>query len=210
MSQPDSFAKCGCQHCGGHIEFPRHGSGRTIPCPHCGWATLLVLSRAAPVEIGGGRAARKRVFSVFAIGAMFVLAAAGGAYFFLRNSPATTAEPVTPATSGHAAAPVAALVAPPKPLPPPDPWHGLKAAQVTLEKTGDGRLVYAVGTLRNETPRQRFGVKVDLDVLDAHHDKIGSATDYTDVIEPGKEWKFKALVTDRTATAARLANVTEQ
>jgi hypothetical protein len=59
-------------------------------------------------------------------------------------------------------------------------------------------LVYAVGTLTNDTTRQRFGVKVEIDVLDAHRNKLGSATDYTEVIEPGKEWKFRALVTDKT------------
>jgi len=210
MSQSDNFAKCSCQHCGGHIEFPPHGAGRTIPCPHCGSATLLALSRAATVEIGGGRAARKRVLTVFAIGATVVLAAGGAAYLYLRNSPGTAVKPVIPAPSGQAAAPVAAPVPPPKPAPPPDPWRGLKAGTVTLEKTGDGHLVYAVGTLRNETKRQRFGVKVELEVLDANGDKIGSATDYADVIEAGKEWKFKALVTDRTATSARLTGVTEQ
>jgi hypothetical protein len=201
MSQPESFAKCACQHCGGNIEFPPHGAGRTIACPHCGAETLLVESYDAPVEIGAGRAARKRVFSIIAIGAVVILAAAGGAYLYLRSSPATPPKPVAPVTPP---------APPPKPAPPPDPWHGLKAGQVTLEKTGDGRLLYAVGTLRNETKRQRFGVKVELDVLDANDEKIGSATDYTDVIEPEKEWKFRALVTDRIAAAARLARVKEQ
>jgi hypothetical protein len=53
-------------------------------------------------------------------------------------------------------------------------------------------------------------VKVELDVLDAQGDKLGSATDYTQVMEPGKEWKFKALVTDRKAAAAKLIDIKEQ
>jgi hypothetical protein len=201
MPQADNFSKCACQHCGGHIEFPTHGAGRTIACPHCGAATLLAPGQTAPLEIGGGRAARQRVFSVITIGAIVLVAAGGAAYWCLRNATAAAAKP---------AAPVAVPVRPPKPAPPADSWHGLKAGRVTLEKTGDGGLIYAVGTLRNETQRQRFGVKVELEVLDAHGNKIGSATDYIEVIEPDKEWKFKALVTDRTAREARLMRVTEQ
>jgi hypothetical protein len=98
----------------------------------------------------------------------------------------------------------------PKPVPPPDPWHGLKAGSVTLEKQGDGRMIYAVGTVRNTSDHQRFGVKVELDVLDLQGEKLGSATDYTQVMEPGKEWKFKALVTDKKAATAKLIDIKEQ
>jgi hypothetical protein len=188
MAQPENFAKCACQHCGGHIEFPIHGAGRKISCPHCGEPTLL--TRAAPVEIGGGRVARKRIYWTLAIAACLV-AAGVGAYFYVnsRNSQ---------------------QLAPPKPKPPPDLWHGLKASKVSLDNSGDGSLIYAIGTLTNETARQRFGVKVELDVLDEHRHKLGSATDYTDVIEPGKEWKFRAMVTDKNAKAAKLTRVKEQ
>ena len=94
--------------------------------------------------------------------------------------------------------------------PPPDPWHGLKPSKVTLEKKDESSLIYAIGTLTNDTARQRFGVKVELDVLDAHRNKLGSATDYTEVIDPGKEWKFRALVTAKAAASAKLIKVKEQ
>ncbi len=71
-------------------------------------------------------------------------------------------------------------------------------------------MIYAVGTVRNTSDHQRFGVKVELDILDAQGNKLGTATDYTQVMEPGKEWKFRALVTDRKATAAKLAAIKEQ
>jgi hypothetical protein len=96
------------------------------------------------------------------------------------------------------------------PVAPPDPWHGLMAGPIiALEKAGDGHLVYAVGKLRNESDHQRFGVKVELDVFNAGHEKVGTATDYTPSIDPGKEWKFKALVVDRTAKTAQLISVKE-
>jgi hypothetical protein len=212
MSQPESFAKCSCQHCGGHIEFPIEGAGQKISCPHCNWPTLLSLTQTAPVEIGGGRAVRKRIYLAFAIAACVLAAAAGGAYFYLnfRNSQQEVGAPMRTDQPSNAASVATAPVSPPKRKPPPDPWHGLKAGKVTLERKDDSQLVYAIGTLTNDSTRQRFGVKVELDVLDAHRLKLGSATDYTEVIEPGKEWKFRALVTAKTAMAAKLTNVKEQ
>jgi hypothetical protein len=212
MPQPDSFAKCCCLHCGGHIEFPIEGAGQKISCPHCGEQTLLSVAQVAPVEIGGGRAARKRIYVAFAIAACLVVAAAGGAYFYFnsRNSRQEVVIPVRPDQTSNAASVASVPVAPPKRKPPPDPWHGLKPGKVTLEKKGDSQLVYAVGTLTNDTTRQRFGVKVEIDVLDGHRNKLGSATDYTEVIEPGKEWKFRALVTNKKATAVKLAGIKEQ
>jgi hypothetical protein len=210
MSQPESFAKCACEHCGGRIEFPVHGAGQKISCPHCNWPTLL-LTQSAPVEVGGGRVARKRIYAVFAFAACVVAAAGGGVYFYL-NSKVLQQQVVTPLgpDQSHTNAVASASVAPPKRKPPTDPWHGLKASKVALEKKGDSQLVYATGTLTNDTTRQRFGVKVELEVLDAHRNKLGSATDYTEVIEPGKEWKFRALVTAKSATAAKLTSVKEQ
>lgn len=211
MPQPESFAKCACQHCGGRIEFPRHGAGQKITCPHCDQPTLLYLGQTTRVATGGERVARKRVYPAFAVAAVIAVAA-GGAFFYhashhSENGPET---PLRPAQPSNASPVVTAPAPPPRPQPPPDPWHGLKPGQVALEKTGDGRLVYAVGTLTNATPRQRFGVKVELAVLDEHHNKIGLATDYAEVIEPGKAWKFRAMVTDKSAKSATLTNVKEQ
>jgi hypothetical protein len=209
MAQPENFAKCACQHCGGHIEFPIEGVGQRIPCPHCGLPTLL--TRAAPVEIGGGRATRKRIYLTLAIAACLVAAGVGVySYVISRNSQQAAVTPASPGQPSDASPAGSAPFPPPKPKPPRDPWHGLKASKVSLDNSGDGSLIYATGTITNETTRQRFGVKVELDVLDAHRNKLGSATDYTDVIEPGKAWKFRAMVTDKNAKAAKLTNVKEQ
>jgi hypothetical protein len=209
MPQPVSFAKCACQHCGGHIEFPIDGAGQKICCPHCDRPTLLSVSKTAPVEVGGGRAARKRIFRGFAIAAC-VLAAAAVVIFHNFNPNLNLNPKRSPAAPIPPTAVVAVSIPPPKPKPPPDPWHGLKAGPVTLEPAADGHLVYAIGTLTNDTPRQRFGVKVELDVLDEYDKRLGAATDYTDMIEPGKTWKFRAMVTDKAAAAAKLTNVKEQ
>ena len=40
-------AKCDCQHCGVHIEFPAEMAEQTITCPHCQAETLLITQPAA-------------------------------------------------------------------------------------------------------------------------------------------------------------------
>jgi hypothetical protein len=85
----------------------------------------------------------------------------------------------------------------------------LEGGPVTLEKAGEGNLVYAVGKLRNTSDQQKFGVKVRVDLFDDKGDKLGSATDYAASIDPGKEWEFRAMVVDRGAVKAELKEVTE-
>lgn len=131
------------------------------------------------------------------------MAAAFGAIRWWQSAKAKPVPPpvavVTPRRSANAAPGV----------PPPDPWHGLKPSPIKLEKSGDGNLVYAVGTVENTSGRQRFGVKVELDVFDSKGEKLDPATDYTEVIEPGKDWRFRALIVDRNATRATLKAIDE-
>jgi hypothetical protein len=37
----DGYIKCPCKNCDNSIEFPAHGVGQTIVCPHCGMETTL-------------------------------------------------------------------------------------------------------------------------------------------------------------------------
>lgn len=43
------FAKCACQLCGKHIEFPLEAAGMSSECPHCQQPTLLTLE-APPMD----------------------------------------------------------------------------------------------------------------------------------------------------------------
>lgn len=86
----------------------------------------------------------------------------------------------------------------------------LKSGPLILEKSkGGSSLVYAVGTIRNESDHQRFGVKVEVDILDASGKPVGKATDYIQVIEPRKEWRFHALVLEDRAASAKIAAIKE-
>ena len=208
-------SKCVCQHCGGRIEFPSEGAGNTVPCPHCKWPTLLVCAARTATVADGGAPGRKKGPWGFLIAALIAAIAGAGFYWHwqLPQSPAVPA-PAPVAESqperGDNPAPKPAAPAVVAPVVPPDPWHGLVAGPVTLEKASEGHLIYAAGHLRNTSDHQRFGVKVELDVFNAAGGKVGTATDYTASIDAGKEWKFKAMVTVRDSAAAKLAAVKEE
>jgi hypothetical protein len=86
----------------------------------------------------------------------------------------------------------------------------LKSGDVMLEKSkGGSSLVYAVGTIANNSDHQRFGVKVEVDILDPSGKKIGKATDYIQVIEPMANWRFHALVLEDKASSAKIASIKE-
>lgn len=83
------------------------------------------------------------------------------------------------------------------------------ASPVQLEKAPGTSLVYATGVLKNTASRQRFGVKIELALADAEGKQVGTATDYQQVLEPGGEWKFRALVVDGKAASAKILVVKE-
>ena len=87
---------------------------------------------------------------------------------------------------------------------------GFSASDVKIEKTPGGTVVHAVGALKNETDKQRFGVTVELELLDDAGKKIGVAKDYKDTIEPHSAWTFQAPIVKTNVAAARVAAVREQ
>lgn len=211
----ETFLKCACKNCGGNIEFPEEGIGRSIRCPHCREETQLVrtTSRWEPPS-------PRRSKSILVIALVFCsLAGATAIGILAARKHSGTPLPrvnevsaVKPAPADETSPPIRhrkKIVPPVKKISPDDAdWNGLPPGEVVLEKSGS-RLLYAVGTIRNESDRQRFAVKVDLDLFDANETKIGSASDYTPIIEPRKEWRFKALVTDPKAVRAEVSGIKE-
>jgi hypothetical protein len=199
------YLKSDCSHCGGRIEFPADAIGMTTDCPHCGKPTELALS--APPE----QPALSRRTIVWTTIAVVVMALGlGGALYALNLAKKRVAARHQPPP-----APVSVTNAAP-PSEPADPATkaGFRISFITLEKdkpSGNSvasSLVYAVGTVTNPSDKQRFGVRIELDVFDAAEKKIGTATDYAQVIEPKGEWRFKALVPAK-ASSAKLANIKE-
>lgn len=133
----------------------------------------------------------------------------------LTNRPAPTPRPATNSAAPPAMTTnTAAVAATPTNTPPPSSQgtNGLAVLGLTIERPRGGkgsRLTYVTGVLQNETERKRFGVRVDLNLLDRSRQLVGMATDYTPVIEPKDTWRFRALVLDARAVTASVATIKE-
>jgi hypothetical protein len=185
-----------CQHCGGPVEFHAEHVGTTAECPHCGQQTELLL--AAPPEEESPVRKKAIGFTVIA-----VLILGGGliaANIALKRAKRLQAERLE-----------LGQVTPAKPVAPTDPFaaQGFRVSPVMLEQGQGSSLVYAVGVIANTSSQQRFGVKVELELHAADGSKLGTASDYQKVIEPGAEWKFRALVVDKRVAAAKVSAIKE-
>src|SRR5262245_55964147 len=231
--------KCPCQHCGSSIEFPSHGVGLTIDCPHCAGKTVLFIPAAGSLEnaehapdsgalaseIEGrsspeneGQSSGRRGSRILWVVVGVVLAAGVGGFIALRTKPAEsesrTASALTLSNS-HSVLPTSSA------LPPSETnvtastkvaksVDDLKVGPIKLEKAKGSSLVYAVGVMRNASNLQRFGVTIELELTDAGGRKVGTAKDYRNVIEPRQEWRFRALVLDSKAVSASVAQIREE
>jgi hypothetical protein len=189
MSDAD-YLKCPCQNCGGSIAFPAGGVGEVINCPHCGEQTKLVSTPSKSVG--------KSAISIGLILSLLCLVTSSmGIYWRMTqklNPPAQAIQTSTTATIPKAFIEL----------------NDFQFGGITLKKADGSGLVYAQGTVTNDTDRQRFGVKIELDLFNAQDDKIGSASDYLAVLEPHKAWQFNALLTEPKTVRAKLANIEEQ
>jgi len=191
------------------MEFPAESIGMAIECPHCGKMTEFTLA-AAPQEPTINR--RTLVWTIIAgailaIGVVGLLTASKLLKSYAakhRKNPAAVA-PSAADTQQPVANPASASLIDAAPAD-----DGFHVSAVTLEKARDNSLVYAVGTLTNATKRQRFGVKIELDLFNATGEKVGMARDYQSVLDPGGQWHFKALVVDLRAVSAKVAGIKEE
>ena len=198
------YLKSACEHCDGHIEFPAEAAGQSVECPHCHEQTELFVRVPSADELG---IFRRHKWTVLVLGTLLVIFAA--APFAARRMNAHIR---------HLAQERRAARAVPKSVPEPRAektvadavFTNFSISPVTMEKSDDGRRVYAVGTLKNLSDKQRFAVRVDLDLFAVSGAKLRGASDYIAVIEPGAAWNFKALVVDNRAARAVLVGVREQ
>jgi len=198
------FLKGECQHCAGHLEFPAEMAGLAADCPHCGQQTELLLA-APPEEPTIPR--RTIVWAV--IGIVILVMGLVGAIAALKRAERWAARQKHQAESaavveGQSNAPVDAAS-----MEDPQAQNGFVVSAVVLEKAAGTSLVYAVGTVKNTSDHKRFGVKVELDLFDAGDQKVGTATDYQQVMETNSVWQFKALVVDTKAATAKVAGIKE-
>lgn len=186
-----------CQHCGGRFEFPAEAAGVTGECPHCGQQTDCL--PAAPPEEKSPAQTRAVIYTAVAV--VILVGGLIGAFVALKRAQRMVAEKQAVQTQ---------TISQNQP-PPADPFAQInfRVSPVTLEKSPGTSLVYAQGTMVNTTNRQRFGVKVELDLFDAGGKWVANASDYQGMLEPNAEWKFRALVVEPKATTAKIAAIKE-
>ena len=169
----------------------------TVECPHCHQQTEL-----RPVKQASRNISRLLIFTVLGIG----VTVAALVFLKMEKGPKPMISPsVSP--QSNAAPPVAPEPQRPKSL------QDLKLqGNVSLEQAkAVSRLAYAMGTLKNDSDHQRYGVKVDLDLFDQAGNKLPTqANDYVQTLEPHKNWSFRALVLDAKAVTAKVAAITEE
>jgi rRNA maturation protein Nop10 len=193
------YLKGECSECGGHLEFPAESVGLTTTCPHCGKQTELLL--ATPL-VEPTLPRRTVVWTVIALSVLIL--GLGGAMVALNRAQKAAARKKQPVP-----AELPATNAPPPAPEDPAAKAGFQVSAIALEKTAGRSLVYAVGSINNAADKQRFGLKLELDLFDAAGKKVGTAKDYLSVLEPKGEWKFKALVVEPKAASAKFASIRE-
>jgi hypothetical protein len=194
------YLKCPCQKCGGVLEFPADGVGDWVDCPHCGAQTKLEAVPEPARETHPAKSGRRFP----GVAATLLLAPLLVVLVLIWNRPKLPDSPTVPSTTKTQTATNTT------PLEVLTEMNEFKLSKFILKKSENGGLVYATGTVKNDTSRQRFGVKIELDLYDAQDAKVGSASDYIAVLEPFKEWRFNALLAEPKAVEARLVNVAEQ
>lgn len=156
---------------------------------------------ATPSEKSPAKLKRRSPIAVGSILVVFILIAAGAMFYRSKIQNLTSIPSPNAATSAQTNPVIPDAV--PK-------FNDFDIGQITLKKVEGSGLVYAVGTLRNKTDRQRFGVRVQMDVLDEQDTKIGSASDYIAVLEPRKDWQFRAMLTETKGVKVKLTSIEEQ
>ena len=186
-----------CEQCGGRFEFPADAAGLTGECPHCGKQTECLL--ATPPEEKSPAQTRAVIYTIVAV--VILVGGLIGASVALKRAKQMVAD------KQAALAQARAQNSPP----PADPFAEInfRTSLVTLEATPGTKLVHAVGSIVNTTNRQRFGVKVELELFDADGKPVATTSDYVGVIEPNAAWKFNAPVVEKTAASAKIASIKE-
>ena len=182
-----------CSECGGSIQFPAELVGTMTTCPVCKKRTELTLA-APPEEPAVPRKVIIWTVVTVVVLALGVVVLVAGLRHFEKL--AARQQDRTPAARSTQTAEAAA-------------GAGFEVSAISLEKGQGSSDTYAVGTVVNKANRQRSGVTVELDLLDAGGQKVGVARGYRPTLEAGAKWQFKVPVGEVKAASARLASIKE-
>ena len=194
----DKLVKGECRHCIGHFKFPARLIGRVELCPHCGMPTTLAVGVSTQKYRWLFRLMKRIGFHA----AIFLMGMGAGIFLVKHRHPIAATTSIT-ASLKVSGIPVARIAE-----------EGMRTNEfligsIALKKTPGSSLVYATGNIRNVSPRQRFGIRLELGLFDAQGRLIGKGKDYQSSLGPGAEWQFKVLVLDSKTASARLSSLSE-
>ncbi len=127
---------------------------------------------------------------------VLVIVLIGGGWLFYKTYRTTNpigAQPQTTASSSDT--PPVTANAPP----PPEPKKDLEVIDTDWKQ--EDSTLYVVGTVINNSQRTYKYVQVGINLYDKEGNQTGSTLANVNNLEPGKKWKFKALVFDRKGVA---------
>lgn len=186
--------KGNCLQCGGPFDFPVDGIGQTVDCPHCGRPTELQI--AAPPATSAV-SARQIVYVVVAV--VILIGGLVGTMIALKRAQGMKASRIGTVENAREKTLAA------------DPLTqaGFQVSAIIVERATSGSLLYARGTVKNISSSKKFGVKIELELRDEQNWKLGTSTDYQQSLEPGAEWKFKAMVMNPKTASATILSIKE-
>lgn len=174
----------------------------SVDCPHCGVSTELLL---APVT--EEPTIPRRTILWTGITVLILLFGLAGSWVTLKRAERKVAANQAVAHAGpESNVPPAA----PEEQPLAAGSEGFAASEINLLKAAGSSVVYATGTLTNATTRQRFGVKIVVELFDGAGRKLGETTDYAKVLEPNAVWNFRALVLDSKVRTGKVSAIHEE
>jgi len=150
-----SYLKCSCQQCGRHIEFPADAIGTSVDCPHCGWPTELTFRPAGTI----GAIPRNLTWPVIGLCVLLfgIIASVVGLRMVKQLALRTDLESLARWRPN----PRTTRPRPDRPRSPPRVSRPtIYCRRHHFGEAKDSNFVYVIGSVKNETERQRFGVRV--------------------------------------------------
>jgi hypothetical protein len=192
------FFRTTCNSCGGAIQYPAEQVGTSIPCPHCGESTELLLE-APPEESVLPR--RMVILGTIAVvilaggllASMYALKQARGMAERSRNRPE-----VAPSAPNAPLAITNRI----------DNTWGVSQAHL---RTAAGRDVRFQVSVTNLLTRPRAGVTAQIELLDSGGRRVGVVQEQLSLLSALGEWSFHITNPPAAPVAgARVISVTEK
>ncbi len=229
---------CFCSACGKTVYYLPGQGGTVVQCPQCHSPTqlpaapktkpgpglmkpgVLPFTQKKCPDCGGAvnsdsscpacltKQQQNRKYIVLA-GALIVVLIAGVVFAVMRTHKIARAKETAAAAAASNSGPghIFILTAPAND--PSRATNDLWPRHFVLERRRGSDFAVAVGDVENLSQRIRYGLKVDIELLDRNGHKIGTVNDTITHLAPNAVWHVIASTSDTNAINARFAGIKE-